>query len=513
METIPDELVKMILDYSFRYSFITRRVSSRFRKWSQSSSVDNLLEVCFSEGQVELLRKIYNLDIRPKLFSKELVKLAIENHQGKIIDWLTEMDYLWSKGEICQVISLGNLELAKKFEGLLKEWVNCSIQFFTPLEFAFKSGSVKMIEWVKELGFSDKGNAVELAIESGSIEAVEWISEKAIGPGKRIMWFEVYFQPSVRKADFKMLKWLADRGTDITSGGNLWSTEIPLSEIPEWLKQNRKFWENKFSSALLYGYFDILDWGVEQELFKTEETAFLVKVDSLERIQKRNQYANILNEWNFSSALSLEKLDICNWMKQNQCPYNFKFCLEIACKKGSIEACKWLGVESEMVNETILGFAFHSGSLKFIQWLCSLNPQISCLMWEFAMKFGNLEVLKWNQEQGFGSKEGIQLLVSTGNLETVRWAFENGYPWNRHLCTNALRENKFEIYRWALFQRITTRKWNRKTASKVLSEGHYELYAWAVRNGQPCFPKLLRHFGKIYPRIDGWLKRNCLVEN
>nr|WIL05409.1 ankyrin repeat protein [Pithovirus mammoth] len=513
METIPDELVEMILDYSFSYSFVTRRVSSRFLQWSQNSSFDKLLEVCFSEGRVELLRKIYNLDIRPKLFRKELVKSAIENHQGKIIDWLIEIDYLWSKDEICKVISLGNLELAKKFERLLKEWIKYPIRFFTPLEFAFESGSVEMIEWVKEVGFSDKGNALELAIESGSIEAVEWIEKNAIGLGKIFMFFAVHFQPSVRKADFKMLKWLSDKGTDITSGNILWSTERPLSEIPEWLKQNQKFWENKFASALLYGYFDILDWGIEQKLFKVEETAFLVKVDSLERIQKRNQYANVLNEWNFSSALSLGKLDICDWMKQNHCSYNFKSCLEIACGKGSIEACKWLGIGSEMVNKEILRFAFRSGSLKFIQWLCSLNPQISWFVWEFAMEFGNLEVLKWSQEQGFDSKEKIQFLVKKANLETVRWAFENGYPWNRHLCTNALRENKFEIYRWALSQRITTRKWNRKTAYKVLSEGHYELYAWAVRNGQPCFPKLLRRFGKIYPQVDGWLKRNCLVEN
>lgn len=514
METIPDELLKLILDYSSQYSSCHKRVSSRFQDWSQNSSFETLLEACFSEGRVELLRKIYSLDIRPKLFQKELVRLAIENQQGKIIDWLNEMDYLWSNNEISRVISLGNLELAKKFESLLKKWIKYLGKFFRPLEHAFKSGSVEMVEWIKEIGFRDAGNAHELAIESGSIEMVEQIEKIASGLEKFLVWIGIYFHPAVEKGNFEMLKWLADRGTDITSGFSLWSKEKPLSEIPEWLKQNRRFWKNKFVSALYYGYFDILDWGIEQKLFvKVDEAELSIKIDSLEKIQKRNQYANILNAQNFSTALSLGKLDVCEWMKQNRCPYNFKSCAEVACETGSIEVCKWLGIGPETVDENILQRAFRSGSTKLIQWLCSLNPQVSHIVWEFAMRFANLEILKWSQEQGFDSKEGIQALVSFGNLKTVQWAFENGYPWNRYLCANALQENKFEIYRWASRQGITTRKWNRKTASRVLDAGHYELYAWAVRNGQPCFPKLLRRFSISFPQNKEWLKRNCLIEN
>ena len=136
--------------------------------------------------------------------------------------------------------------------------------------------------------------------------------------------------------------------------------------------------------------------------------------------------------------------------------------------------------------------AAKGGQLEVLEWLRENECPWDKNTCEEAAYSGHLEVLQWARENGCPWKEDTCWSAAQGGqLEALQWARENGCPWDERTCRSAAWGGHLPVLQWA---RENGCPWDETTCACAAWCGHLEMLQWARENGCPwneetCWPR------------------------
>jgi hypothetical protein len=133
-------------------------------------------------------------------------------------------------------------------------------------------------------------------------------------------------------------------------------------------------------------------------------------------------------------------------------------------------------------------------------------PWDSDMCLRHAAAKGHYKIVLWAIENGCPWKGFSKYAALDGNLKVLQWARANGCPWDRKTCSFAAMGGHVAVLQWA---RANGCPWDERTCRYAAMNGHLTVLQWARANGCP-WDERSRKFAAIIGRksVLQWAKEN-----
>ena len=186
------------------------------------------------------------------------------------------------------------------------------------------------------------------------------------------------------------------------------------------------------------------------------------------------------------SAAQKNNLDILKYLNKN----NYYFCPKVYCdaiNNKNIKIIKWLRKKNVELNE----YAFHEaakiGNLKILKLLKRYNCDWNSVTCNHAISYGNLHSLKWLLRNGcWLDISSFNIAVESGNMSMIKYIYNKclhdlSYPWwNSFACDIAAKKGDFSLLKWL---RSKYCPWDVNCIYNAIKNNHFEIVKWAIENG------------------------------
>lgn len=286
----------------------------------------------------------------------------------------------------------GRLDLLQKYSNKIPD-----TSLFSISNMASASGHVEIIDWI----YARNSSSVRMGITTnaaanGHLNVLKWAANHAIpfDPDcaklalDKLDILQFLFEqdpqqiasvcqsskPFVTK-NFEVLKWLVEKGGQLTT--------------------------YSFSWAAKSGNIEMINWLHEQKCPADSDTC--------------------------AYAASAGDLEMVKWLRAHEYPWDPQTCSEAA-SSGNLELLKWVYASGCGWTDVALSEAARNGHLHILEWayehhLISTSEDVS----ESAATPGHLEVLKWLQAHGFPlSKRILRRAASSEHWDVVIWMIKDG---------------------------------------------------------------------------------------
>lgn len=288
------------------------------------------------------------------------------------------------------------------------------------MDAAAASGSIPMIECVREFGWEWTEKTIEKASKSRNIDTLAWLLDNGCTMDL------VSYMAAARRGYLDVIKWLHAR-TGITPatyvvgvaaiGGHI--------DVVEWCLDGKTPTQSIVEYAAAGGHIHMVKWLLRAGATLSAEVFGRASCSNLEMVKWLRQKRCLYDKWGaLKEAIKYNKLDIFTWLCENL-PGLCNRASRYAAKYGRLEMCRIL---------------HRHGSVLIGR---------DCLR---AIEYGHSKIADWAFKQCVCIMDvgDISAMICWGQLRAIQWLHLNGYLRGYDVCDEALIENKIEIMEWAL---------------------------------------------------------------
>ena len=179
-------------------------------------------------------------------------------------------------------------------------------------------------------------------------------------------------------------------------------------------------------------------------------------------------------------------LNILKYLRKNKC----EFCPEMYCdaiNNNNIEIIKWLKRKDVELNEYAFHEAAKNGNIYIMKLLKKYNCDYNSNTTKNAILYGNLKALKWLINNGcYLDNYSFYYAIETGNINIIEYIYDLcihdlSFPWQfSNSCNIASQKGYIHILVWLRERQCP---WNINTIYIAIRNNNYNIAKWAIENG------------------------------